>query len=140
MTEEIKIKAEAPGEPEVEAQTYDQVVAETVTIQQGGAKSVKATTVQVMEGGIAMADAESIEVGSGGIALAKGGDITVKGGGVAVAIGQKVELDNASAVLVVAREVSGDAKILIDLRAALLFGAVLGVVIGAIKFLAGRRD
>jgi hypothetical protein len=54
-------------------------------------------------------------------------------------VAQRVEVNGGSVAFLAAGEVSGDAKILIDVRAAAVFGLVVGVVVGLFKLLAGRR-
>ena len=47
-------------------------------------------------------------------------------------------MNNGSIAFVAAGEVGGDAKVVFDLRAAVVFALVLGAVIGIIKLLMSR--
>ncbi len=114
------------------------VTAHTVTVQQGGINQVKAVDVSVEQGGIARAEANSIRVESGGIAIARAETITVSEGSIAIALAGRAEVCGPVAFLA-AREVTGEARILFDLRAAVVAGLIFGLVVGIFKLIAGQR-
>lgn len=116
-----------------------EIVAETVNIEQGGAYSVKADTVHVVQGGILSAEADVIEVDQGGILWAAGQTVTLEQGSAGVVIAEQAELQGSSVVFVAARQVSGEARILLDLKAAIAFGLVAGVAASLVRALLGRR-
>jgi hypothetical protein len=91
------------------------VRAENVTLNQGGARDIEATTVSITQGGAAQVRARRAD------------SLTVNEGGSAFAVlSQKATVeDGASVFVLVAGEVNGDARPLLDWRAALALGAGL---------------
>ena len=85
-------------------------------------------------------DAETIELEQGGIFVARGETVSIKDGSAAVVLAQRAELENGTVLLLAAREVSGEVKVLFDLKAALLFGLVIGVVVGLLRQLTGHKE
>jgi hypothetical protein len=124
----------------VESKALESVTAETVHIQSGGAQSVQATTVHVAQGGIAAAKAETITVQEGGIAIARGTNVAIHGGGAFLVAAEHAEVENGPVVLLAAREVGGEVKVLFDVKAALLFGLAMGVVVGLLRRLPKRKE
>lgn len=109
--------------------TSGDVRAENVTITQGGARDIVATTVSITQGGAAQVRADHMNLSQGGVALAKTGDLTVADGGSAFAVlSDHATVNEGGNVLVLlAGEVSGDARPLLDWRSALALGAGLVV-------------
>jgi hypothetical protein len=101
--------------------------AENVTLNQGGARDIVATTVSITQGGAAQVRAEQMNLSQGGVALAKTDSLTVAAGGSAFAVrSDHATVNEGGTVLVlVAGEVSGDARPLLDWRAALALAAGL---------------
>lgn len=116
-----------------------EVVAETVNIKQGSVTSVKADTVYVAQGGILAAEADVIELDQGGILWATGQTVTLSQGGAGVVIAEQAELHDTSVLLLAARQVSGEARILFDLKAGIAFGLAAGLAAGLVRVLLGRR-
>jgi hypothetical protein len=116
-----------------------EVVAETVNIKQGSATSVKADTVSVAQGGILAAEADVIELDQSGILWATGQTVTLSQGGAGVVIAEQAELHNTSVLLLAARQVGGEARILVDLRAGIALGLAAGLAAGLVRALFGRR-
>jgi len=142
MNDETRVQvgqAAANAEQSYDGAALDAVTAETITMNGGGIRQANAVTINLNDGGIAQAQAGAINVSDGGIALAKGDTISVSNGGIAAAVAQRAEVNGGSVAFLAAGEVSGDAKILIDMRAAAVFGLVVGVVVGLFKLLAGRQ-
>ena len=166
MNEEIKREEAAPAEEtEVEpredetvtivSEAAGAIVAKTVNIQngsaqsieaeivhvsRGGVQSVKAEKVHVEQGGIIAADADTVEVERGGIFVARGETVTLHESGACAVFSERAELNSANVVLLAARQVSGEARILFDVRAALVFGAVVGLIVGLFNLFAGRDE
>jgi hypothetical protein len=115
----------------------DDQPAQTYTGQ--GVPHVDAATVRVAQGGIGRATAREIAVTEGGIGLARGDTITVTNGGVGVLMARQGQLENANVVFLVAREVRGDARILVDLRAAVILGSVVAGGLGLVRWLTNRQ-
>jgi hypothetical protein len=105
------------------------VRAENVTLTQGGARDIVATTVSITQGGAAQVRAEQMNLSQGGVALAKTDSLTVADGGSAFAVlSDHATVNEGGNVLVlVAGEVSGDARPLLDWRSALALAAGLVV-------------
>jgi hypothetical protein len=85
------------------------------------AGNVNAQTVNISQGGAAQVRAEQMSVSQGGVALARTGSLNINEGGSAFAVmSDKATINEGGNVLVlVASEVSGDAKPLLDWRSAL---------------------
>jgi hypothetical protein len=64
--------------------------------------------------------------------------VSVTDGGVGAALARRVEVNNGSIAFVAAGEVGGDAKVVFDIRAAIVFALVLGAVLGILKLLMSR--
>ena len=79
-------------------------VAGTVTIRQGGARSVRAREVSIHQGGAGRLQAEQVSITQGGIGLARTGNAQVTAGAVAMVVAKgDVELKAAAAKVVLAR-------------------------------------
>ena len=143
MSEETKPNegiVETPESMVIVGEAAGTLVAEVVEIRQGGANTVRADAVQVTQGGIVTAEADSIQVREGGILVAQGQNVSVEQGGVVgIAISQHVELKDGFVGLLAANEVVGEGRILFDVRTAVVFGVVAGIVSGLFGFLLGRR-
>lgn len=142
----------------------DEVVADVVSIAQGGVQSAHARHVDVTQGGIWHAEASDVAVSMGGIGVARGDTVSVEMGAAGIALARDVRISQAFAREVIAREVEveqaaigtlvtararfarrglvgiliardveGDVRALLDWRGALALGAALGVVIGLLR-------
>jgi len=81
------------------------VVAGTVTIRQGGARSVRAREISIHQGGAVRAQADQVAVTQGGIVLARTGSAQVTAGAVGViAATGEVELQASAAKFVLSRD------------------------------------
>jgi hypothetical protein len=128
------------NETEEAPELIEKVEAETVNIAQGGAQVVTAEKVFVEQGGIARAEGTFIDVKEGGIAIAQGENVTLTDGGVGIIAAENVKLHDAMAVFVAANEIEGDdVTILFDIRAAIVFGLVLGFVSSLFKLITRRK-
>lgn len=111
------------------------VNAEHVRISQGGASKVTAGSVDVSQGGIGQVSAETVSVREGGIGAVKADRVEIQDGSAGLISAREVRITNGSA-LFVAGEVSGDAKVIVDWRGALV---VAGVLFLLLRVLFGRR-
>lgn len=123
----------------LDAGQAEAVVAEMVTMHQSGADSVTAGTVQATQSGLVSVEADHIEVNQGGILLARGQMVTLNQGGANVVIADHAELENTFVAFLAAQELSGDARVLFDVKAAAVFGLVTGLAIGLLRLLVGRK-
>ncbi len=105
------------------------VRAENVTLSQGGARDIDATTVSITQGGAAQVRAQHMSLSQGGVALARTESLTVGEGGSAFAVmsDQATINEGGNVLLLVAGEVSGDARPVLDWRSALAFAVGLVV-------------
>ena len=105
------------------------VRAENVTLSQGGARDIEATTVSITQGGAAPVRAQQMSLSQGGVAVARTENLTVGEGGSAFAVlsDQATINEGGNVLLLVAGEVSGDARPVLDWRAAVAFSVGLVV-------------
>jgi hypothetical protein len=105
------------------------VRAEHVTLSQGGARDIEATTVSITQGGAAKVRAQQMSLSQGGVAVARTENLTVGEGGSAFAVmsDQATINEGGNVFLLVAGEVSGDARPVLDWRAAVAFAVGLVV-------------
>jgi len=116
------------------------IKAESVHMEQSGARTVKAETVYVEQGGIGLAQGETVGLTQGGIGLAQASTVALKDGRAGAVIAGSADVQHASIVLLAARKVSGeDVEVLFDVKAAVVFGLVTGLVLGLIRLLVGRK-
>ena len=135
--EVVSVSAEATAPSPMQ----EDVVADVVNIQQGGAQNVTADKVTVSQGGIAHAEGRFIDVSEGGIAVAMGENVTITEGVVAVVAADNVKMTESVAVFVAANEISGEnVKVIIDVRAAAFFALIFGAITGVLRVLMRRRD
>ncbi len=119
----------------------EDVVAECVNIEQGGAQNVKADKVTVSQGGIAHAEGRFIDVKEGGIAIAMGENITITDGGTLVVAANNVKMTDSVVVFAAANEIVGEnVKVMVDVRAAAVFALIFGAVMGMVKMIMRNRD
>ena len=108
--------------------SVQQVTANTVNLSNGGAGVVKGdhVTVSVKQGGV-------------GAVQAGRADISVTEGGIGAVMAQELKLNNTVVSVAIAGRISGESKIMFDMRAGLIAGLVIGAVIAAIKALTMLR-
>lgn len=128
--------------------------ARTIDVRQGGIGRASATDIAVSAGSIGFARGERISIEMGGVGAAIGDDVrvtqsmsgfvaargeaTVDQSLVSTLIADRVTIRQPSAVLVlIARQVDGTVRPLLDWRGAVALGAVVGVVVGLFRL--GRR-
>ena len=61
-------------------------------------------------------------------------------GGIGVVVAERAEVHDGAVMFMAAREVGGETTVLFDLKAAVVFGVLVGVVSGLISALAGRKE
>ncbi len=103
---------------------------ETAVVDQVSLANLTADHVEVNQGAIAHAQVQDLAVRQGAVALVESSaHVRLEQSAVGAVVGDRVELGaGAVAFVVVAREVRGDVKPIIDWRGALAFGAALGLV------------
>ncbi len=101
----------------------------------GNVNQVEARWITVDHGGIGQAKAEAMTVtvthGGIGAIAAKQADITVKEGGIGAMAAQQADVrDTVISVLAAAKvNLSGNARVLVDMRAGMVFGAIVGTML-----------
>ena len=134
---------------EVRQGGISQASAASIDVWQGGIAQAQATDIAVTQGGIALARGERVSVEMGGVALmiardarlSQGGaqtvlarDVHVEQGIVGTVVANNVTVARPSLVgLVLARNVHGEVRAILDWRGALAFGAVAGVLMGILR-------
>jgi hypothetical protein len=119
--------SDAPVMPEMNGDMPDgmdangDIRAENVNISQGGARDIQATSVSITQGGAAQVHAEQMTLSQGGAAIVHVENLTLNEGATAFAVmSDQANVNEGSNVLVlVAGEVHGDARPLLDWRSAL---------------------
>ena len=117
------------------------VVAGTVVIRQGGARSVRAREVMVRQGGAGRVEADTVSVTQGGIGVAAcRGELVLQQGSAAVVAAQSAQISDSAVGVLLARQVNAqNVRVLLGTREALAFGAAAGVVLWLLRRWGGRR-
>jgi len=112
-----------------------QVRAESVNVTQTGVQSIEAANVSLNQGGAGQVRAESMSVEQGGVGLARVGSLTLGTGASAFAVvaDEATIEEGSNPFLVVSRTFNGDVKPAVDWRAALAFGAGLGLILSIFR-------
>ena len=112
-----------------------QVRAESVNVTETGVQSIEAANVSINQGGAGQVRAESMSVEQGGVGLARVGSLTLGTGASAFAVvaDEATVEEGSNAFLVVSRKFNGDVQPAVDWRAALAFGAGLGLVLSIFR-------
>ena len=117
--------------------------ADTVNLT-GRVGAVQAREIHVERGGIGRAEAEAMTVsvtqGGIGAVAARHADITVEQGGIGALAAEEATIHDAPIAALAATKVnlSGNARVLFDLRAGIVAGLIAGVLLGAANALRHR--
>jgi hypothetical protein len=118
------------------------VNAEVVNAQ-GQIGTVTAQTVNVRDGAVANVRGENVHVTvtNGGVGAVMGTTVQaeVGNGGVGAVMAQEATIKGSQVGFVAALRISGDARIAFDMRAGLIAGVAIGLVLAAFRALLGRR-
>jgi|GEM_PF-2625592 len=123
-------------------QRQKHVQADTVNLS-GTVNDVQARQINVDRGGIGRAQGGTmtVSVSQGGIGAlsARYADVTIARGGIGALAAQEANVHDTSVAALAANKVilSGNARVLFDLRAGVLTGLIAGAVLGALNV--GRR-
>ncbi len=132
------VEAPSDDSAEVLSGTAQTIEAQAVTVKQGSVDTIKADSVQMRQGGVGRVEAGSVRAEQSGIGLVKAETVDIDDGGVFGAYGETVHLEQSNVVFLAAKKVDGDARVLLDWRTALAFGAGLGLVLWLLRFFLGR--
>ena len=118
-----------PATPvELKDKTIQELTAENVSITNGGAGAVKGQQVSV-----------TLTNGGIGAVMAQKAEIKVKDGAIGAAMAQELTANDTSIAVAFAGNISGNARIMVDMRAGLVAGLSIGVVLAALKLLTRSR-
>jgi hypothetical protein len=111
------------------------VRADNVTITQGSAQNVDAVTVSITQGAAARVSAADVSVSQGAVALARAESLHVDEGGSAFAViaDSASVAEGGNVFMLLARNVTGEVRPILDWRAALAFGAAFAVVLRILR-------
>lgn len=103
---------------------------ETTVVDQASLANLTAERAEINQGAIAHAQVQDLAVRQGAVALVESSaHVRLEQSAVGAVVGDEVEIAAGSvALVVVAREVHGDVRPVIDWRGALAFGVALGLV------------
>jgi hypothetical protein len=118
--------------------TAQTIEARSVTVKQGSVNTIKADSVQMRQGGVGRVEANSVRAEQSGIGLVRAETVDVYDGGVFGAYGDTVHLEQSDVTFLAAKKVDGEARVLLDWRAALAFGAGLGLAFWLLRFFLDR--
>lgn len=123
-----------PAEPYRES-----VRAERVEIRQGGAARIEAQSVSLFQGGASRVSASDVSITQGGAAMVRTGVLRLESGASAMAVAaNRAELRDGSRVMILlARQVNGSVRPIIDWRGALAL--VTGFLVVRRLLAAARR-
>ncbi|MCB9076918.1 MAG: hypothetical protein H6631_04970 [Anaerolineaceae bacterium] len=112
-------------------------------------------TVHLKDSGAAVINANSVDIRDGGAMLIKGNTISIQEGGAAVMSAQSVRLQEGGSGLIIARQIdviggrvgvaianhfNGPSQLAIDVRAAVVLGAVAGLALIGIRLFLFNRN
>jgi hypothetical protein len=125
------------------------VNATNVDVSRGGIGRAQAVDIAVSQGGIGLARGDRVSVEMGGIGAAIGGEVRVTQGAVGSVLAREVRIEQAAVrtivannvrferttgvLILLARKVEGDVRVLLDWRGAAAFGAAAGAVIAILR-------
>jgi hypothetical protein len=117
------------------------VEARTATVEQGAVFEVKADSVQVDQSAIGKIEGASVQSDQCSVGLVKAEAVTLSDGAMLGAYAEVAHLERSNVAFLAAKHVDGEARILVDWRAAAAFGAAVGLVLGLVQIVLGRgRD
>jgi lipopolysaccharide assembly outer membrane protein LptD (OstA) len=133
----------------------EDVSADQVTINQGGAARVEANTVEVTQGGIQAVEAHSVTISQGGAFVVDAENAVLTMSGAGMLTGDNISLQNAGAGIVIADtfkaeddsmvgfllagSIEGNPNVKVDARSAAAFGAGLAITLFLLRRIFGRR-
>ena len=136
-------------------EVLDEVKADHVTINQGGAALVEAESVEITQGGVQAAQTGSLTITQGGAMMVEAdtADLSMSGAGLVTA--DKVDMKSAGAAVAIADTlvadekttigflfagtIEGEPRVRVDARVAAAFGAGLGVALFVLRRFVGRK-
>ena len=127
--------SDAPVLDDAAAAAAGAAAAEHVNLNQGGVSSINASKVTFSQGGAGQVYADEMHVSQSGVGLARVNNLTLGEGASAFAVlaDQATVEEGSNTFLVVSRSVNGQVRSTIDWRAAMAFGAGLGLILSIFR-------
>lgn len=97
-------------------------------------------TININDGGAFMITGQTVNIKDGGAAIITGENVTITDGGSALLLANSVEMNDGGAMFLIARYVGGNAKVLFDVKAAVIFGVVVGLILSVLRFVLSEKD
>jgi hypothetical protein len=116
------------------------VRAKKVSVTWSGIVKAHAEEIAVNTGGIVAATAGSIEVTKGAVLMARADELGVNRGQIRYVHAGRAELQDTTVGLLLAREVHGNVRVLLDHQGAVIAGLAAGLVLGLVRLLSGDRN
>ena len=117
----------------------EKIVAETVNIKDGGAGMISGQTVTVKDGGAAIITGEQVSLHDAGGLVVVGRSISIKDGGALAMVAEDAEVTDGTVGLLITGNLGGNAKVIVDAKAALIIGVVVAVALTVAQVLFGRE-
>lgn len=115
---------------EMRSSTAQTIDADVVDMHSSSAQTIQADTVRMQQCNTARAQVQSLAAEQSVLGSVRASEATLADSSVFALIGDRVQAANVRSVWVIARQVEGDVKALIDPRGALALGVGLGSAIG----------
>ncbi len=113
----------------------ENVSADVVHIEYGGAQSVEANTITINQGGAQTARAERIHVESGGIGIAQARRVDIKDSQVGAIAADVVDASNIKTGFLFAHKINGDVHTVVSQKTAAILGLAAGLTLGIFTLL-----
>jgi len=101
---------------------------------------VEADVVNIKDGGAAVIKGNTIDIKDGGAALITGDTLNIRDGGALVMAANRAVLNDSGALFLLAKEVCGNGRIIFDVKAAALFGVIVGLILALTRAIFCRRE
>jgi len=110
----------------------------SVSIHDDGAAVIKGHNIDIREGGALLIRGENINIREGGAAAIVGKTIHIQEGGGGLLVANQAELNKGTVLLAVGK-IGGNAKVIFDFKAALLFGLLVGLAVALARVFLPRQ-
>jgi hypothetical protein len=115
---------------EIRSSAVQTIDADVVEMRASNAQTIQADTVRIQHGNAAQMQAQTLAVEQSNLGLVRTSEATLADSNVFALVGDHVQAANVRSVWLVARQIEGDAKALLDPRSALALGLGLGSALG----------
>lgn len=128
---------------EVRAASVGEITARRAALSRSVAREIRAeqdVTMALSAAARVHAGGDAIITGGAAGALLAGGDARMEGGSAAILVSRQSHLESGMVGLLIARDVqlSGESRVLLTLREALIIGAAIGTLVPLVRYLLNR--